>query len=292
MAVVYINGKLYSNREDAKISVWDHGFLYGDGVFEGIRVYNGRIFKCQEHLRRLYDSAKTLNIKPPMSMERLEHELIETIKYSEMRDCYIRLIISRGTGDLGLNPLKCPEPTVVIIVDTITLFPAEMYEKGVEIVTASTRKNSSAATNPNVKSLNYLNNILAKIEANRAGAAEAIMLNMQGYITEGSADNVFIVRDGVVKTPPTYAGILVGITRNLILEICRENGIPALETNLTLFDVYAADEVFLTGTAVEMIPVIDVDGRTIGEGKPGPMFKKLLGKLRARTGSEGTPVWD
>ncbi len=291
MAVVYIDGKFYDNPEDAKVSVWDHGFLYGDGVFEGIRVYNGKIFKCKEHLKRLYDSAKVLKIDIPLSMEEMEKAMIETIRRSKMTDCYIRLIVSRGVGDLGLDPRKCSKPTIVIIVDTIALFPKELYDVGVKVIIASTRKNFMESVNPNVKSLNYLNSIMAKIEAVNAGVSEAIVVNIHGYVTEGSADNIFVVKDGVLKTPPPYAGILVGITRNTIMDIARDLNIPVQETNMTSFDLFTADEIFLSGTAAEMIPVIEVDGRVVGDGKPGPIFKKLLENLRALTKIEGTPVY-
>lgn len=291
MAVVYIDGKFYDKREDAKVSVWDHGFLYGDGIFEGIRVYNGKVFKCREHLQRLYDSAKTLNIKIPMDIDEMEKTMLETIRKTKMVDCYIRLVVSRGVGDLGLDPRKCPKPTVVIIVDTIKLFPKELYEKGVRVIIASTRKNFMESVNPNVKSLNYLNNIMAKIEAVHAGVPEAIIINVHGYVTEGTADNIFVIKNGVVKTPPPYAGILVGITRNVIMDIARELGIPVQETNMTSHDLYTADEIFLSGTAAEMIPVVEVDGRTVKEGKPGPIYRKLLENLRARTQVEGTPVY-
>ncbi|MCD4785000.1 MAG: branched-chain-amino-acid transaminase [Candidatus Eremiobacteraeota bacterium] len=291
MAVVYIDGKFYDNKDDAKISVWDHGFLYGDGIFEGIRVYNGLVFKLDEHLDRLYDSAKTLAMKIPLNFEELKEVTLETIRRTKEKDCYIRLIISRGKGDLGIDPRKCPKATVVIIVDTIKLFPEELYDVGVDVIIASTRKNVMDALNPNVKSLNYLNNIMAKIEAVHAGVPEAILVNAHGHITEGTADNIFIIKNGVLKTPPAYAGILVGITRNLIMDIARSMNIPVQETLMTAHDLFIADEIFLSGTAAEMIPVIKVNQRVINDGKPGPIFRKLLEGLRAKTKVEGTPVY-
>jgi len=291
LAVVYINGEFYDNKEDARISVWDHGFLYGDGIFEGIRAYNGRVFKLDEHLKRLYDSAKTLAIKIPLSFEELKETTLETIRRTKEMDCYIRLIVSRGVGDLGIDPRKCPKPTIVIIVDKITLFPEKLYDVGVKVIIASTRKNFMEAVNPNVKSLNYLNNIMAKIEAVHAGVPESIIINVHGYVTEGTADNIFVIDDGVLKTPPAYAGILVGITRNVIMDVARSMNIPVQETLMTSHELYVADEIFLSGTAAEMIPVIEVDGRMVGNGKPGPIYRKLLEGLRARTKVEGTPIY-
>lgn len=291
MAVVYINGEFYDKKEDAKVSVWDHGFLYGDGIFEGIRVYNGKVFKLDEHLERLYDSAKTLAIKIPLSFEELKEATLETIRRTKEMDCYIRLIVSRGVGDLGIDPRKCPKATIVIIVDTITLFPEELYDVGVNVIIASTRKNLVDAVNPNVKTLNYLNSIMAKIEAVHAGVPEAILINSHGHVTEGSADNIFIIKDGVLKTPPAYAGILVGITRNIIMEIARSMNIPVQETLMTSHELFIADEIFLSGSAAEMIPVIEVNKRIIGDGKPGPIYRKLLEGLRAKTKVEGTLVY-
>lgn len=291
MAVVYLDGKFYDKREDAKISVWDHGLLYGDGIFEGIRVYNGRIFKSKEHLRRLYDCANTLRIDIPMDMDEMEKLMIETIRRSKMTDCYIRLLITRGVGDLGLDPRRCSDPSVIIIVDKINLFPAELYEEGVKVITAATRKNHPACINPNIKSLNYLNNIFAKMEANHAGVSEAIQMNLSGHVCEGSADNIFVIRDGILKTPPPNDGVLIGITRNTVMELAEELGIEVRETSMTSHDLYSADELFLTGTAAEMIPVIAVDNRRIGSGKPGPIFRKILDKLKEVTRSEGTAVF-
>lgn len=291
MTVVYIDGKFYDKREDAKISVWDHGFLYGDGIFEGIRVYDGKVFKFDDHLKRLFDSAKTLQIKIPHSYDELKEITLETIRRTGEKDCYIRLVISRGMGDLGLDPNKCPKATVVIIVDKIALFPAELYDAGVKVIIASTRKNFMEAVNPMVKSCNYLNNIMARMEASHAGVSEAIMINVHGYVTEGTADNIFVVKDGVLLTPPSAAGILVGVTRNVIMDLALKMNIPLKETMLTSHELYIADEIFLSGTAAEMIPVIEVDGRVVGDGVPGPIYRKLLENLRARTKVEGTPVY-
>ena len=291
MAVVYINGEFHNNREDAKVSVWDHGFLYGDGIFEGIRVYDGRVFKLDEHLLRLYDSAKTIYMNIPLTYDEMREATLETVRRTGERDCYIRLVVSRGVGDLGLDPGKCKKPTVVIIVDKIALFPQELYDTGVKVIIASTRKNFMEAVNPNVKSLNYLNNIMAKIEAVHAGVPEAIIINVHGYVTEGTADNIFVVKNGVVKTPPSYAGILVGVTRNVIMDVAREMNIRLDETLMTSHDLYTADEIFLSGTAAEMIPVIEVDGRVIGDGKPGPIYRRLLEGLRAKTKVEGALVY-
>ncbi|MFP4497830.1 MAG: branched-chain-amino-acid transaminase [Vulcanimicrobiota bacterium] len=291
MAVVYINGEFYDKREDAKISVWDHGFLYGDGVFEGIRVYEGRVYKCKEHLQRLYDSAKTIALKMPYPIEKMEELMLETIRRTGEKNCYIRLVVSRGIGDLGLDPGKCKEPTVVIICDTIQLFPEELYDVGVKVIIAATRKNFPESLNPNVKSLNYLSNILAKVEAVQAGVPEAIQINIHGYITEGTADNIFVVKNGAIRTPPSSAGILVGITRNAIIDCAKDLNINITEENMTSHDLYTADEIFLSGTAAEMIPVVEVAGRTIGNGKPGPVYKKLLAELRSHTRREGTEVY-
>jgi len=290
MAVVYIDGVFYDRKEDAKISVWDHGLLYGDGIFEGIRVYGGRVFCCREHLDRLYDSARMINLEIPMDIDRLEEVMLETVRRSGMADCYIRLVITRGTGDLGIDPARCKRATIIIIVDIIRLFPKELYDTGVDVIVASTRKNSPESLNPCVKSLNYLNNIMAKMEASRAGMPEAIMMNQNGHVTEGTADNIFVVKDGVVRTPPASAGILIGITRNAILKTASRLGIPAREENMTRFDLYTADEIFLSGTAAEMIPVVSVDGRPVGDKKPGPVFFRLLEGLREMTETSGTPV--
>lgn len=287
---IFIDGVLY-DREDAKISVYDHGFLYGDGVFEGIRVYNGRIFRLSEHLDRLYESAKTIMLEIPMTKEEMIRETVNTVRVNGIRNGYIRLIVSRGEGDLGLDPRKCRRPTVVIIADRIELFPQECYTKGLQVVTVPTRRNLTEAISPRVKSLNYLNNILARIEGNLAGYPEVIMLNSEGYVVEGSGDNVFIVKKGVLKTPPLYMGILEGITRNVVIELARGKGIPVEEVPMSRHDLYNADECFLTGTAAELVPVTGVDGRTIGEGVPGEITRLLSSAFRDLTGVEGFPVY-
>jgi branched-chain amino acid aminotransferase len=276
---VWINGK-YFDKTDAKISVYDHGLLYGDGVFEGIRVYNGKVFKKKEHVDRLYDSARSIALEIPMSREDMSAALDDAVKVNNKVEGYIRLVVTRGVGTLGLDPRKC-EPNIVIIVDDISLYPRELYDNGLEIITAATIRNHPAATNPRIKSLNYLNNILAKIEAIRAGCLEAIMLNHKGEVAECTGDNIFIVKNGLVKTTPTDAGILEGITRNVVIELAKAAGLPLVEATLTRHDIFVADELFLTGTAAELIPVVKCDGRPIGSGKPGPVFRQLLDRFRA-----------
>lgn len=279
MAAIYLNGKIV-DRAEAVVSVYDHGFLYGDGVFEGIRVYNGKIFKHREHIQRLYESARAIMLDIPMPPDALMQAVEQTVRAFGKPDGYIRLVISRGAGNLGIDPRKC-EPQVIIIVDDIQLYPKELYESGLEIITAATIRNHNNALNPRIKSLNYLNNILAKLEAIRAGCLEAIMLNTKGEVAECTADNIFLVKNGVLKTPPPDAGILLGITRNTILELAQAQGIPTLECNLTRLDVYTADECFLTGTGAEVIPVVKVDARPIGSGKPGPITRQLRERYQA-----------
>jgi branched-chain amino acid aminotransferase len=271
---VYINGKLF-DKPDAKVSVYDHGLLYGDGVFEGLRVYEGRVFRLREHIDRLYESARAIALEIPMGREPLAEAVVSTVRANDKRDGYIRLVITRGAGGLGLDPRKTADPQIIIIVDDISMYPAEMYENGMEIVTAATIRNHPNAVNPRIKSLNYLNNILAKIEGIRAGCAEALMLNHKGEVAECTGDNVFVVKHGILKTPPPDAGILEGVTRNAVLELARAANIPVQEATLTRHDIYTADECFLTGTAAEVIPVIKVDGRTIGVGKPGPISRQM-----------------
>jgi branched-chain amino acid aminotransferase len=270
---VWINGKLF-DKADAKISVYDHGLLYGDGVFEGIRVYHGKVFRLKEHLERLYDSARSILLEIPMGRDELTKAVEETVKVNERRDGYIRLIVTRGTGTLGLDPRKC-DPQVIIIVDGISLYPEELYENGLEIITAATIRSHPAALSPRVKSLNYLNNILAKIEAIRGGCLEALMLNHKGEVAECTGDNVFVLRHGELRTPPIDAGILEGVTRNAVIDLARKAGMTVKEMVLTRHDVFTAEELFLTGTAAEIIPVVKCDGRVIGTGKPGPVFKRL-----------------
>ncbi len=288
--IIYLNGS-YVNENDAKVSVFDHGFLYGDGVFEGIRAYAGRVFKLDEHLQRLYESAKSIMLSIPESYGKMKEAILETIRRNELRDAYIRVVVSRGAGDLGLDPNKCPKPTTVIIASSIALYPPELYEKGMPVITVPTRRNAPDALDAQIKSLNYLNNILAKIEANRAGVMESVMLNAQGYVTEATGDNIFIVKNGTVITPPAYLGALNGITRQVILEEAKNAGYPVEERPFTRHELYVADECFLTGTAAEIIPIISVDGRQIGNGKPGAITVDLIGRYRALTGTTGEPVY-
>ena len=256
--IIYLDGN-YVREEEAKISVFDHGVLYGDGVFEGIRVYNGRVFKCEEHINRLYNAAKAIMLEIPMSKEEMTEVLLETCRRNQIKDGYVRLVITRGKGDLGLNPVSCKVASVFCIAGSITLYPDEMYIKGMPIITAVQRRNKATIVDPQIKSLNYLNNILAKIEANRAGVPEALMLNHDGVVAECTGDNIFIVKDNVIYTPPIYIGILDGITRNTVIELAKELGYEVKESEFTLFNVYSADECFLTGTAAEAIPVTNVD---------------------------------
>jgi branched-chain amino acid aminotransferase len=288
---IYLNGE-FVTKENAKVSVYDHGYLYGDGVFEGIRVYAGNIFKSREHMERLFDSAKSILLKIPYTLEELEEFVAETIRRNDIVNGYIRLVISRGNGNLGLDPRSCTTPNIVIIAEQLQLFPKEAYETGLKIVTVATRRNVPDALNPKIKSLNYLNNVLVKIEASLAGVSEALMLNHEGYVAEGSGDNVFVIKRGVIYTPPGYVGALEGITRRAIMEICEEKGYTVKEEPFTRHDVYVADEVFLTGTAAEVIAVIDVDGRTIGDGTPGPITKELLVSFRRMVEIDGKKVYN
>jgi branched-chain amino acid aminotransferase len=271
--------------------VYDHGFLYGDGVFEGIRVYGGNVYRLDEHLQRLYESAQSIMLSIPHTKEELTDIIIETLKRNSLRDAYIRLVISRGKGDLGLDPFKCKKQGVIVIAEKLAIFPKELYETGLEIITVASRRNRPDVLSPKVKSLNYLNNILVRIEASLAGVSEALMLNDQGYVAEGSADNVFIVKKNVIKTPPGYLGALEGITRNAIIEIAAEQGYDVREEPFTRHDVYVADEVFLTGTAAEVIAVVKVDGRTIGDGTPGTHTGKILHHFRQSVLKEGVKVY-
>jgi branched-chain amino acid aminotransferase len=282
MSKVYINGKLYE-KNDAKISVYDHALLYGDGVFEGIRVYNGKVFRLKEHIERLYESALSIWLEIPLSREQLTEAVNHTVKLNNKKDGYIRLVVTRGAGSLGLDPRKTTDPQVVIIVDDITMYPAEFYEHGLEIVTAATIRNHPNAVNPRIKSLNYLNNILAKIEGIRAGCVEALMLNHKGEVAECTGDNLFLVKRGVLLTPPIDAGILEGVTRNAVIELARAANVPVRETALLRHDVIIADECFLTGTAAEVIPVVKCDDRMIGTGKPGPITRMLRERFHELT---------
>lgn len=287
--LIYLNGKMVPD-EEAVISVFDHGLLYGDGVFEGIRAYNGRVFRLVEHIRRLYESAHSILLKIPLSQEEMIKAVVDTVNVNKLRDAYIRLVVTRGVGDLGMDPRKCKQAQVFIIADKITLYPEELYEKGLDVITVATRRNIAEALEPKIKSLNYLNNIHAKIEANRAGVLEALMLTNQGYICEGTGDNIFIYRRGELLTPPAYLGILEGITREAIIELAAREGIPLREVPFTRHDLYVSEECFLTGTAAEVIPVIEVDQRLIGSGKPGPITKRLIKVFRELTQNEGTPL--
>ncbi|WP_431087307.1 branched-chain-amino-acid transaminase [Paenibacillus sp. 8b26] len=287
---IYLDGQ-HVTKENAKVSVYDHGFLYGDGIFEGIRIYNGNIFKCKEHLDRLYDSAKSIQLNIPLSPGEMLEAMAETIRLNEMRNGYIRLVVSRGAGNLGLDPLRCPKASIIIIVEQLAIYPEEAYLTGLKTISVSQRRNIPDALNPKIKSLNYLNNILVKIQSNYAGVGEAIMLNSQGYVTEGSADNIFIVKNGVLYTPPCYLGALEGITRNAIIDLCAELGYALKEQPFTLHDVYVADEVFFTGTAAEVIAAYEVDGRTIGSGVAGPVTLELLAEFRKIVDQDGYKVW-
>jgi branched-chain amino acid aminotransferase len=287
--LVNLNGKLVE-KEEAKISVFDHGLLYGDGVFEGIRIYDGNIFKLQEHIDRLYNSAKFIMLDIGMTKEQMIKETVRVVAASKIKNGYIRLVVTRGAGDLGLDPRKCPKSFYFIIVDNIKLYPEEFYKKGLDITTVAVRRNISEAINPQVKSLNYLNNVLAKIEAINHGRFEAIMINNQGYVTEATGDNVFIVNSGALYTPPTYMGALEGVTRNTIIEIARKLKIRTEEKIMTRYDLYTADECFLTGTAAEVIPVVKIDAREINGGIPGHITKKLIKEFRKQTKILGVKV--
>ena len=279
---VHINGQLY-DKDDARISVFDHGLLYGDGVFEGIRSYAGKVFRLKEHLDRLWMSARAILLEIPGSKQQMAKAIEDTLAANGIEDGYIRVLVTRGCGTLGLDPNRCSDPRVIIITDRIELYPPELYEKGLEIITVSTVRNHPAALSPRIKSLNYLNNILAKIEGLQAGCIEALMLNHKGEVAECTGDNLFLVRDGRVLTPPTEAGILEGITRDVAMELLRESGIEVRETPLTKHDVYIADECFLTGTAAEVIPAVKLDSRPIGNGKPGPITRDLIERFHKLT---------
>ncbi|MCA9121905.1 MAG: branched-chain-amino-acid transaminase [Planctomycetaceae bacterium] len=281
---VYINGTLF-DKEDAKISVYDHGLLYGDGVFEGLRSYDGKVFRLDEHLDRLYESAKAIWLKIPMAKADLAKAVNDTVATNGIKDGYVRLIVTRGAGSLGLDPNRTSDPQVIIIADSITLYPKEYYENGLEIVSVSTIRNHPAALSPRVKSLNYLNNILAKIEGLQAGCVEALMLNHKGEIAECTGDNIFLVSRGDLLTPPVEAGILQGITRDAVIELAKNDGLVVRETALTKHDVYIADECFLTGSAAEVIPVVKVDSRPIGDGKPGVITRELSKRFHELTRS-------
>jgi branched-chain amino acid aminotransferase len=287
---VYIDGKYYDEK-NAKISVFDHGLLYGDGVFEGIRAYNGRVFKLAEHIERLFYSAKAILLEIPMSPKELTAAVVQSCRRNDLRDGYIRLVVTRGTGTLGLNPNKCKSPSVIIIAGRIQLYPAELYKRGLEIITVATTRNLHSALNPAIKSLNYLNNILAKIEGNLYGAQESVMLNQQGFVAECTADNIFAIKQDTILTPPVSDGALGGITRRLMFELAREMGREIKETNLTRYDLFVADELFLTGTGAEVVPISEVDGRKIGSGRVGPLTQEFIRLFRQRTQNTGVPIY-
>ncbi len=277
---VYIGGKLY-DKADAKISVYDHGLLYGDGVFEGIRSYAGRVFRLKQHVDRLFESAKSIHLQVPISREEMAKAITDTLAVNKLIDAYIRVVITRGGGSLGLDPRKTTDPQVIVITDAISLYPPELYEHGLKIITAGTQRNHPSALNPRIKSLNYLNNILAKIEGTNAGCLEALMLNHKGEVAECTGDNIFVVRKGELHTPPIDAGILEGITRDAVIELARGAGYTVVERSMDRHDIYTAEECFLTGTAAEVIPVVECDGRAIGSGKPGPVTQDLLKRFHA-----------
>jgi len=289
MALVYIDGE-FCEKEHAKVSVFDHGFLYGDGVFEGIRAYNGRVFRLTEHIDRLFDSAKVIALEPGVSKKEMEEIVIKSCMKNSIKDGYIRLIISRGVGDLGLNPYLCKKSSIVCIADKISLYPQEDYDNGLKIVTVATHRNYNESLNPRVKSLNYLNNILAKIEAVQAGVKEALMLNPQGYVAECTGDNLFMVRRGKIYTPSVQSGSLDGITAAAVSELAVKRGLEVISGLISRFDIWTSDECWLTGTAAEMIPVVSLDARPIGDGKVGPIFKQLLADFKHLTETTGTPI--
>lgn len=289
--IVYLNGE-YVTKPNANVSVFDQGVLYGDGVFEGIRVYNGRIFKCKEHIDRIYNAAKVIMLEIPLTKEEFKEAMLETCRRNEIKEGYIRPVITRGVGNLGLNPQNSKKATIFIIASTITIYPKEMYEKGMPIITATQRRNKATIVDPQIKSLNYLNNILAKIEANRAGVSEALMLNHDGIVAECTGDNIFIIKDGVIITPPIHVGILDGITRKTVIELAEQLNYKVVEKEFTLFNVYTADECFLTGTAAEVIAVTEVDNRVIGEeGTVGKITKELMSVFHEYTQNTGEPIY-
>ncbi len=287
--IIYIDGR-FVPREEARLSVFDHGFLYGDGVFEGIRAYNGRVFRLREHLDRLFDSARAIDLAIPVTKEEMTGIILETLRKNKLKNGYIRPIVTRGVGDLGLDPRKCPKPSIFVIAVEWGAMYGDLYEKGLRAITVSVRRNPAEALPPNVKSLNYLNNILGKIEANYKGGDEAIFFDTNGYLSEGSGDNIFVVKNGAIYTPPTLNN-LRGITRAVVIELARSLGISLFEQNLGYYDLYAADEVFVTGTAAEVAPIVLIDGRAIGSGKPGPVTRQLMVSFRSVTETEGTPVY-
>lgn len=287
---IYLDGQ-FVRKEDAVVSVYDHGFLYGDGVFEGLRVYDGNVFRLQEHMDRLYASAHSLMLTIPFSKEEFTQIIVDTIRKNELKSAYLRVVVSRGAGNLGLDPRSCPKPSVIVIAEALSIFGKELYENGLKMASVATRRNRSDVLSPQVKSLNYLNNIIVKLESIQSGADEALMMNDQGYVTEGSADNIFVVKNKKIITPPVYLGALEGVTRNVIIELARERGYSMEEVPFTRHDVYIADEVFLTGTAAEVIPVVEVDQRVIGSGKPGDVTQDLLKAFRDCVTTDGVQCY-
>lgn len=287
---IYIDGAFHP-KETASVSVYDHGLLYGDGIFEGIRAYAGRVFRLEEHLVRLYESARSILIDIPLTLDEMREAVLETLRINNLRDAYIRLVVTRGKGDLGLDPRKCPKPAVIIIADQIKLYPQETYENGLRLMIASTRKNSPDTLSPRIKSLNYLNNILGKLEAINAGCAEAVMLDRHGYLTECTSENIFLVKGGTLYTPTAVVGILEGVTRSVVMELAEKLGYSVQMSFLTAHDLYVADECFVTGTGAELIPVVSLCGREIGSGKPGPITNRLLSAFRDLTQTEGTEIY-
>jgi branched-chain amino acid aminotransferase len=290
--LVYVDGEYYP-KSQAKISVYDHGLLYGDGVFEGIRAYKGVVFKLKEHIDRLYNSAKVIMLNIPLTKEEMINAVLETLRKNKLKDAYIRLIVTRGIGDLGLDPRKCPKPTVIIITDAIRLYSTEAREKGIKVLIVWVRRDPVDATSHEVKSLNYLNSVLGKIEANTADVDEALCLDKNGYVSEGVGENLFIVKNGKIITPPSSAGILVGITREVVIKLAEKLGYTVIESNITPTDLFTADEAFFTGTAAEIAPIVEVNKRAIGEGKPGPVTRRLMSEFAKLLGdpNEGTPIY-
>ncbi len=287
---IFIDGKYYDEK-NAKISVFDHGLLYGDGIFEGIRAYHGSVFRLKEHIDRLFYSAKAILLTIPMSHAELTKAVLETCRRNKLRDCYIRLVVTRGVGTLGLNPRSCKAPSVIIIAGNIQIYPPELYARGMDIITVPTTRNLHSALNPAIKSLNYLNNILARIEANNSGYEEAVMLNAEGFVAECTVENIFIVNGRKLMTPPLSAGALYGVTREAVMELAAQMGLAVSEPNLTRYDLFNAEECFLTGTGAEIVPVVKIDGRVIGAGKPGPVTKRLVSDYRALTKTSGEPIY-
>lgn len=287
---IYIDGE-FLPEADAKISVFDHGLLYGDGVFEGIRFYRGRVFRLAEHIDRLYDSAKAIHLTIPMSREEMTEAVLATIRTNELEDGYVRLVVTRGPGGLGLSPYRCEKASVIVIASSISLYPEEMYETGLVVATCATRRPNHDALSPAVKSLNYLSNVMAKVEAIAAGADEGVMLNAAGYVAECTGDNIFVVKNGKVSTPPVYAGSLDGITRRAVMELIERKGLDLREVEMSRYDLYTADEVFLTGTAAEVVPVRKYDERIIGNGEPGPVTRGIMADFHELAGSSGTPIY-